>query len=73
MKTGTKRTDIKSILPHGSIKEIANRCGVTIFTVSRVVNGHSNNTKVKRGIADYLNELAEMEESIANKSKALLT
>lgn len=48
---------IKEILPHGSLKEIALRSNTTIFTVSRVFNGKSNNQKVLSAIIDYAKEI----------------
>lgn len=48
---------IKKILPHGACKEIAIRSNVTIFTVSRVLNGTSNNYKVLKNMKDYIEEV----------------
>jgi hypothetical protein len=55
---------IKKILPHGAIKMIASRANVTVFTVSRVVNGTSNSPKVLMAIKDYIEEIKEIDNGL---------
>ena len=50
-------TTLRKILPHGAIKEISDKSGTTIFTVSRVFNGKSKNIKVIRAISEYIHDL----------------
>ncbi len=72
MKTAQKsRVALKEALPHGAMTEIAERCGLTKYTISRVVNGQSNNIKAKRAIENYLKELRSLESSIATQSRML--
>lgn len=59
MKNNT--TQIKEKIPHGGIKIIAGMAGTTIFTASRVVNGKSENAKVKKAITQYLKQLSKEE------------
>lgn len=49
--------NLKEVLPYGSMKKIALRSKKSIYTVSRVVNGGSNNTDVMNSIKDYLQEM----------------
>ena len=56
--------DIKKMLPYGSIKTIARRSDVSIFTVSRVIKGSSNNPKVLRNIKDYIEEINKVDSDI---------
>ena len=57
--------ELKEILPYGAMKDIALQSGTSIFTVSRVFSGKSNNVKVIKGIVDYIksvdSSIAELE------------
>lgn len=55
---------IKKLLPHGAQTEIAKRCGKTLYTVNRVLNGASKNVEVIRAINEYLNEYATISEQL---------
>ncbi len=57
MQNKVNNASIKNVMPHGSLKEVAAMAGVTIYTVSRVLNGKSNNRKVLKSITDYLSDL----------------
>ena len=56
--------DIKKMLPYGSIKTIASRSNVSIFTVSRVIKGSSNNPNVLKNIKDYIKEIQQLDQDI---------
>jgi hypothetical protein len=52
------------MLPYGSIKTIARRSDVSIFTVSRVIKGSSNNPNVLKNIKDYIEEINKVDSDI---------
>lgn len=56
-KNKQNNANLKEILPYGAIKKIAFRSKKSIYTVSRVVNGGSNNNDVLKCITEYLREL----------------
>lgn len=47
---------LKKAIPYGGIKEVAKRANTTIYTVSRVIRGGSNNPIVLRVLAEYIEE-----------------
>ncbi|WP_312340618.1 hypothetical protein [Sphingobacterium sp.] len=49
--------NVKKKLPHGAQKEIAEKSGKTIYTVSRVLCGKSNNKEVLKAIHEYVLEM----------------
>ena len=55
---------IKKVLPYGANKAIATRANVTVFTVSRVINGYSSNPVVLRNIKDYIEEINQVDNDI---------
>lgn len=56
-KNGINTAEIKKILPHGSVKEVAKRSKMSIYTVSRVLNGSSNNPFILKEIEAYILEV----------------
>lgn len=64
--TTNNTTKIKEKIPHGGLKIIAKMSGTTIYTVSRVVNGRSENQKVKKAITKYLNKLNKQHTEFNN-------
>ena len=56
--------EIKEVLPYGAIKEISARAKVHHNTVTRVLNGRSDNLKVKNAIAGYLSRKKRIEQRI---------
>lgn len=64
---------LKKALPQGAAKEIASRCRVTTTTVSRVINGKSENAKVLNEIANYLLEQSRAKERVNKMAKKLAT
>lgn len=56
--------DIKKMLPYGAIKTIAGRSNVSIFTVSRVIKGSSNNPLVLKNIKDYIEEIKKIDNDL---------
>jgi|GEM_PF-4791943 len=55
-------------VPHGAIKDIAKRADVSIYTVSNVIRGKSQNRKVLEAIRDYLAELNTVKNDIQELS-----
>ena len=55
---------IKNMLPYGAHKVIARRANVTVFKVSRVINGHSNNPLVLKNLKDYMEEIKKIDNDI---------
>lgn len=55
---------IKKMLPYGSIKIIAGRSNVSIFTVSRVIKGSSNNPEVLKNIKAYIEEVKKVDNDL---------
>jgi DNA-binding LacI/PurR family transcriptional regulator len=63
---------VKTVLPYGAIKAIAERANVSPLTVSNVLNGSSYNLKATQEISRYLDELIEQKENIENAVEALI-
>lgn len=55
---------VKKLLPYGANKVIAMRSNVTVFTVSRVINGYSNNPNVLKSLKDYIEEIKKVDNDI---------
>ena len=58
------REELKSKIPHGSAKMIAEKAGVNIVTVSKWINGTSNNVNVEIAILEVLAELSEKKNAL---------
>ena len=56
--------NLRKLLPHGAISEIAKQSNTTIYTVSRVFNGRSKNIKVIRAIGDYVKGIMDKNTEI---------
>lgn len=59
--------EIKGLLPHGAITEIAKRSGVSYVTLLKVLNGESNNMKALEGITRYVLELKRKKKDLNNR------
>ncbi len=58
------REQLKRSLPHGAIKEIADKLGVSYATVSRFLNGHCDNDKIEVAILEYLVEIEKKKREL---------
>lgn len=58
-------------IPYGGCKIVAQKAGVSIFTVTNVLNGKSNNPKVLAEIKNYLHELIGLKNEIKNLNETL--
>lgn len=72
MKTKTNINELRDTLPHGAIKVIAQNASVSTVTVKNVLQGDSQNMRVKEEIANYLFEMRQKEKAIAEKIKDAL-
>jgi len=63
-KNSVNTAEIKKILPYGAIKKIAKESNKSIFTVSRVLKGASNNQDVKKSIKEYLQEMNDNDKEL---------
>lgn len=70
-KVGINTVKVKGILPHGSIKMIANRSKTSPDTVRRVLEGKSKNTSVVISLKDYICELNDVNNKISEGLKEL--
>jgi hypothetical protein len=61
---------IKGKIPYGGVKEIAERAKTSIYTVSRVVNGKSENVKVLRAITQYLKDVKNTKKELTELTEA---
>ncbi len=66
-----KATKFKEILPHGSIKELAELSGASTITVGRVIRGESKNKAVNNALKVYIKELAATKEQIESGLESL--
>lgn len=67
MKVIVRNTSkIKEIIPYGGIKEIAEMANCSIYTVSRVINGKSNNKKVTDALTKFLKNLNTKKVDLEN-------
>ena len=69
-KIGINIEDLKKIMPHGAIKEVAKRSKTSIYTVSRVFRGKSNNVSVIKAIKVYVDEMKATKEAINETVKS---
>ncbi len=70
-KVAINNAKLKEVLPHGACKEVAKRSKTSIYTVSRVLNGRSNNMNVVNEIRKYVEELRTTKEQINETVEAL--
>lgn len=68
---GKNKKELKAAMPYGSLSEIAKRSETSIYTVSRVVNGKSNNNKVLKEISLYLKERVNTMDTIRESAISL--
>lgn len=73
MKNTDSLSRIKEQLPFGAISQIAKESGVTYQTVSRVLEGKSNNKKVLKAIADYLRQETKVMQSFNSVANEYLS
>lgn len=67
---GIITAQIKEKIPYGGIKEIAEKANISIYTVSRVLNGKSKNRKVVRAISEYLKEVKNTNQELQSLIEA---
>lgn len=72
-KIGINIEGLRKILPYGAIKEVAKRSNTSIYTVSRVLNGGSNNVDVINKLKEYVSEMKNTKEEINNTVQSLNT
>jgi transcriptional regulator with XRE-family HTH domain len=59
-----KINSLKKSLPHGAVKEIAKKMGLSTYTISRALNGHDKSPRLSdiiKATADYLAEFKAKE------------
>jgi predicted transcriptional regulator len=72
METKVDFIKIKEQLPHGAQTDIAKRANVHLHTVTRVLNGESENVAVLNAIADYLTERKNEKQNANNRLSSLI-
>lgn len=63
------REELKSKLPHGYAKVIAEKSGVNLVTVSRWLNGKSDNQLVELAVLEIVADLTEKKNSFLSRIK----
>lgn len=72
MKTSIEIEKIRKQLPFGAQTEIANKCGVKVSLVNRVLNGKSDNTLILDAVADYLTEFKKKKDQAISRLSSLI-
>lgn len=72
MKSNGKIHDVRKELPFGAIAQIAKRSNVTYQTVTRVLNGKSENRNVKIALTEFIKEMNETNQAFNNVSEEFL-
>jgi len=69
----TKREDIKKALPHGYIKKVASKAGVTDAAVSRFLNGEiKSSPKIEEAALEVAIEVQQKRGALFNRLNQLL-
>jgi AcrR family transcriptional regulator len=67
-----ERQDIKALLPHGSMQQIATRAGVSMATVTQWFTGRHNSERVQTAVLEVLAEVQAKRQGIQAKFEAAL-
>ena len=60
-----------SLLPYGSQKEIAQRAGVTVQSVSLFLSGKTRSKRVEDAVLDYITEISQNRQAKLRKAGLL--
>lgn len=63
------RQELKSQIPHGYVKVIAKKAGVSLNSVSLFLNGKSNSLKVELAALEVLSEVNAKREKALSTTK----
>jgi len=63
------RQELKEKIPHGYAKKIAEKAGVNRITVSKWLNGKSDNPMVELAVLEVVAELSEQKSGLLARIK----